>query len=221
MPLTNPNFPTKSELLGLINQYLVTNGTILATEHNEIETALVNAIYGGQVGDIKEIAANDAYIVANFQTGTSNINEGLGLVNGERYGWAICNGKNGTINKMGKVAIGYDPSLYPLGSVAGSTTGGFKDAVVIEHSHYTTLYGSVTGDNNSSLYDAPGANVSTNKERPLTSAAYDQNSNAYDYELTTSNGTANAGKTNTVGISGTNRNMQPYIVTLFIQRIPV
>ena len=53
MPLANANLPTKSELIGLINQYLVATGNIHATEHNEIETAIVNAIYGGQICDIK------------------------------------------------------------------------------------------------------------------------------------------------------------------------
>ncbi len=36
-----PDFPTKTELLNLINAYLTTNGNILAAEHKDIETAMV------------------------------------------------------------------------------------------------------------------------------------------------------------------------------------
>lgn len=206
-----PTFPTKSELLTLINTYLQTNGTILATEHNDIETSLVNAIYGGQVGDIKEISCDLTYITNNFIIGTSDINEGRALSTSDRYGWAICNGKNGTFDKRGRVAIGYDSVNYAIG-----TTGGNKDGVVISHSHYVAVAGSQTIGNSNSLYD--GSNGSRN-EQGLSARSYDASSDAFDFELTTAAGSINSGKTSTTGESGTNKNMQPYIVTLFIQRI--
>lgn len=203
-----PAFPTKTQLLNLINGYLQPNSNIQATEHNEIETALVNAIYGGQVGDIKEIAANDAYIVANFKTGTSDPQEGLGLVNGERYGWAICNGKNGTINKMGRVAIGYDPVNYPI-TTAGSNTGGSKNAVLIGHEHDSIVY--------------------TNGQKGVNQLG--TGPSIFGWAVAGQNATEKTNKTSKNGISdtgvvsnnetGVNKNMQPYIVTLFIQRIPV
>lgn len=42
--------------------------------------------------DTKTIHATAAYVAAQFD-GT-----GLGLATGERYGWAVCNGNNGTVN---------------------------------------------------------------------------------------------------------------------------
>lgn len=42
--------------------------------------------------DIKRMHATAAYVAANFD-GT-----GLGIAAGERYGWAVCNGNNGTVN---------------------------------------------------------------------------------------------------------------------------
>ena len=222
-----PATPPKQEIVNLIDSYLQTNGNITAAQHKEIELKLVDAIYGAQIGDIKEIAADDNYIISNFQTGSSNNEEGKGLASGvntpngistgERYGWAICNGKNGTINKKGKVAIGYDPSLYPLNSVAGSNTGGFKDAALVSHSHYIAVWASETNNNTGSLYDG----TTSDREQGLSTRAFNQSSDAFDYELVATPGTQNAGRTSVQGTSGLDRNMQPYVVTLFIQRIPV
>lgn len=204
-----PVSPPKQQIIDKINNYLQTNGNITAIEHKEIELLLVDAIYGAQIGDIKEIAVNDAYIVANFQTGTSNINEGLGLVNGERYGWAICNGKNGTINKMGKVAIGYDSINYTLGSVAGSNTGGEKThtLLVTEIPPHTHKISGSTYDNGD-----PG-------NYALGAAGTEQ-----DFDIPTKKtgglGSTSDGNT-TTGSTVPHNNMQPYIVTLFIQRVAV
>ncbi len=214
-----PTTPPKQQIIDKINNYLQTSGNITAAEHKEIELLLVDAIYGAQIGDIKEIAANDAYIISNFQTGSSNNEEGKGLASGvttpngistgERYGWAICNGKNGTINKKGKVAIGYDPSLYPLGSVAGNNTGGSKNAVLIGHEHDSIVY-----NNGQKGVNQLGTGTSI-----------------YGWAIGGGNATEKTNKTSKNGISdtgvisnnetGTDKNMQPYIVTLFIQRIPV
>ncbi len=201
--------PTKQELLNIITANLADESTISAAEHRAVELMLVDAIYGGQVGDIKEIACDPTYINDNFITGLGNINEGRALVTSDRYGWAICNGKNGTINKKGKVSIGYDPSNYPIG-----TSGGNKDAKIISHSHYIAVGNSQTITNVNSLYNGSATN---RKELGLSTRAYGA---ALDYELVTTSGTIDSGKTSTIGESGTNGNMQPYVVTLFIQRIP-
>ena len=53
-------------------------------------------------GDIKEIDCTDAYIAANFDA------NGVGIVGGEREGWAICNGWNNlTRNRTGRVSVAY------------------------------------------------------------------------------------------------------------------
>lgn len=211
---------TYNDVLSLITGNLADVSNITASDHRAVEQALLDfAESQWLTGDIKEIDCDDAYITANF-TGT-----GLGI--NERAGWAICNGQNGTRNRTGRVSVAYGASpggsgataYTAMGTTGSPTYGGSKDAVVVSHEHYTVKYGSVTGNNNSSLYDAPAGNVAANKERPLTSAAYDANSDAYDYELTTSIGTADGGKTSTSGVTGTDKNMPPYIVTLFIQKL--
>ncbi len=132
IPFSTP--PTKSQILERITEYLKPAGEITALEHNEIETALLDVLFTDRplLGDIKEVACSGAYISTNFETSGNNI--GRGKVGSERYGWAICNGSNGTIDKRGKVGIGYDPINYTI-TTAGSNTGGSKDAVVVSHTH--------------------------------------------------------------------------------------
>lgn len=133
--------------------------------------------------DIKEVDCDAAYITANFD------NTGLGI--NERLGWAICNGNNGTKNRMGRTSIGYDPINYPVGTYLVPNIGGNKDAVVVEHSH--TSYGFAINQN---FTDAGPTDGQGNKDGVLETR-----------------------NTSTVGVSGTDKNMQPYIVTLIIQKI--
>lgn len=204
-----PAFPTKTQLLNLINGYLQPNSNIQATEHNEIETALVNAIYGGQVGDIKEIACDINYINANFKTGTSLLDEGLGLPTGERYGWAICNGKNGTINKMGRVAIGYDPSNFPI-TTAGGNTGGERNVTLNINQMPTHSHDIQFRLDSSSFGDFFTIPSTSNQDEGSWSA------------IQTGGNSANGSlRILDKGGNQAHNNMQPYIVTLFIQRIPI
>ena len=106
-------------------------------------------------------------------------------------GWAICNGANGTKNRSGRTSIGYDATNYAtLGAVGGS-----KDAVVVSHSHISSAT-QVNGENAASIGDARFCNSGGVALSQLVSLS-----------------------TSTEGVSGTDKNMQPYIVTLFIQRI--
>lgn len=203
---------TREQLITLISTKLAGSpNTIDAVEHRELETAIVNAIYG-QIGDIKEIAVNDAYIIANFQTGTSNPQEGLGLVNGERYGWAICNGKNGTVDKRGNVSVGYDPlNGYPLAQLntGGGPTpykqGGEKN-VTLQESQMPPHNHGYTGRNGRGFPDASGDTVPSNW--------VEGDGNWYRTYVRDT-------KIENKGGGLAHENMQPYIVTLFIQRIPV
>jgi hypothetical protein len=108
-------------------------------------------------------------------------------------GWAICNGANGTRNRNGRTPIGYDATNYPTIGAGG----GSKDAVVVSHSHGATIQ----------------------------SANESQSGNPFGSGGTTIEGTHTYSGTSlpfiieTTGVSGTDKNMQPYIVTLFIQRI--
>jgi hypothetical protein len=202
---------TREQLITLLSTKLADQSTITALEHRDLETAIVNAIYG-QIGDIKEIACDNTYITNNFKTGTTLLDEGLGLSTGERYGWAICNGKNGTINKMGRVAIGYDPINYTI-TTAGSNIGGAKTHTLSvtempPHSHFSEGY-------NLKIPAISGNSIPWYSWGNSTTAANYPNSSI----------TGGAGSSTTINTSGgatvPHNNMQPYIVTLFIQRIPV
>lgn len=212
---------TREQLITLVSTKLAGSpNTIDAVDHRELETAIVNAIYG-QIGDIKEIAVNEAYIIANFQTGTSNPQEGMGLVSGERYGWAICNGKNGTVDKRGNVSVGYDPlNGYPLAQLStggGSTPykqGGEKTVTLTESQmppHRHKFSDDTNGPDNTLRSNNDIIPVTTNP----TSAGIGANGSGSGRIYQTSR---------TGGINNNTQahnNMQPYIVTLFIQRIAV
>ena len=165
---------TKQQIQTLINTNLGDNTTITATEHRQVENALLDfAEAQWLTGDIKEVDCTNGYITANFD------NTGLGI--NERVGWAICNGLNGTKDRNGRVGVAYGTAYPVMGA-----TGGSKDAVVVTHSHTYSQY--VQSGTN----DGSGGEVA---------------------------GYFTTGATSTVGESGTNKNMQPYIITLFIQKL--
>lgn len=171
--------PTYNDVLAAINSNLADGSSITANLHRAVEEALLNFTESQWLpGDIKEIDCDNAYITANFDA------SGLGIIGGEREGWAICNGNNGTKDRNGRVSVAYGTSYPTMGTVGGS-----KDAVVVEHSH-TMTYGNT------------GTNTGTQVKR--------------DSDGDTLLGTTS---TNSTGVSGIDKNMQPYIVTLFIQKL--
>ena len=115
---------------------------------------------------------------------------GLGVLS--FTGWANCNGNNGTKNFQGRVAIG-NSEYYPIG-----TTGGNKDAVVVSHKHDSIVF-----SNGKKAVNDVGTGLLLNGQLELSTPS----SNGYVDE------------TSTVGVDGTDKNMQPYISILFIQRI--
>lgn len=143
----------------------------------------------GVSGDVKEIDVSNAYIAANFDV--------TGLGTNERLGWAICNGNNGTRNRSGRVSLQYDATNYPtLGAIGGS-----KDAVVVSHSHYN---GIADGQNGIFVYGGTSSGLPGS-----ATFGIDNYAETLNYQ----------GNTSTSGESGANKNMQPYIVTLFIMKL--
>lgn len=211
---------TYNSVLTLIQTLLQTNSDITAFEHRQVEESILAFARDQWLpGDIKEIDCTNAYITANFDT------NGVGIVGGEREGWAICNGYNGwTRNRTGRVSVGYGTNTPLSGapqfpSVGTSLTtpviGGSKDAAIIDHTHeyQDAMYseqgghkptgnmggsGDTDGDNGFYYRTRNGAQMSTPPpmgQRPLTD-----------------NPQSSTG-------SGNDKNMQPYIVTLFIQKL--
>jgi microcystin-dependent protein len=218
--------PSKQLIISKINTYLQANGNITAAEHNEIELLLVDAIYGGQIGDIKEISCDVNYINTNFDMG--GLNPGLGKSTGERYGWAICNGRNGTIDKRGNVSVGYDPSVgifstpAPInvqGPQAGTRDVTLSVNQIPAHFHHTpgsSFKSFVAGSND--------YRIEYNQSNSSTGVGGDNNASNTEIAITNLNNTYNspngAALEKTIGGGQSHNNMQPYVVTLFIQRIP-
>jgi hypothetical protein len=145
---------------------------------------ILNTLANGtaQTGDVREIDVSNAYLNANFDV--------TGLGTNERLGWAICNGNNGTRNRGGRVALGYDSGLYPtLGAV-----GGDKDAVVVSHTHAAVT--------NTNINFGSGTSRTSRVTSTSTGAGV-----GIDPSITAT------------GVSGTDKNLQPYIVTVFIMKL--
>ena len=187
---------TYNEVLSDIENKLADSDNIKALRHQEVNLSILNFTeIQWLYGDIKEIDCTTAYINLNFD-GT-----GKGKVGSEREGWAICNGNNGTKNRTGRVSVGYGSS--PSGWVSTNFSsigpnnytpvyGGSKDAVVVEHTHnYQTRGGTLTNGEDSSKFR----------------------------DNSTNPGPFNPYTTDPAGSSGTDKNLQPYIVTLFIQKL--
>lgn len=161
--------------------------------------------------EIKYIRApNNDYITANFDM-TVGANQGLGLTGGLWSGWAICNGNNGTDNLDGRALIGYGAIYNTVGQMVG-----FADATLVAHSHYMVHNNSNTDGNARSLYDGTDAN---RFNYALSARGVNLDADAYDYELASFPGTANAGKTSSNGSDGTNKNIPPSMVILAIMKL--
>lgn len=143
-------------------------------------------------GDVKEVDCTEAYIAANFDV------TGLGI--NERLGWAICNGNNGTRDRGGRVGLAYGTGYTSMGA-----TGGSKDAVVVQHSHTVPPL-----DITLPRSEADSGEVDGNKV--LMSDV--QAAGSFTFNDATPNTL-----TNQTGVSGTDKNLQPYIISLFIQKI--
>lgn len=159
------------------------------------------------IGDVKEVDCSNAYIAANF--------DGTGLGINERTGWAICNGQNGTKDRSERVSVGFGGSFTTMGA-----TGGSKDAVVVSHNHTQTAH------SHKQVYgDVDGSGSGSTTAGALKRGVNFGNDSNYDLrggvgETATKFDTSSVSPTiQSTGESGTGKNMQPYIVTLFIQKI--
>jgi hypothetical protein len=149
-------------------------------------------------GDVKEVDCTLAYISANFDV------TGLGI--NERTGWAICNGNNSTKDRAQKVSVGYDPTAID-----------FDDTIKTGGSNAHKLQSNQQG---------------TFEVRKKTDDGFGTTGGGYTGEVDTQfnnqdvpTGGANAstwGNALTVSLSEAQQEfsiMQPYQVTLFIQKL--
>jgi hypothetical protein len=203
---------TYSEISTLILNLLPTGQQISASNHRTVEQALLDfAESQWLTGDVKEIDCTNSYITDNFESN--------GLGKNERLGWAICNGQNGTRNRTGRVSVGYGltsigsaPTFPSIGTTLDNPIiGGSKDAVVVSHSH--DLREDLNAVNQSGT-PIQGASVPIPRVVPGNWRTSDGSGDpASGAAPNTQLSVISAGST------GTDKNMQPYIVTLFIQKL--
>lgn len=242
-----------SSLTGLANS-LPTTYVSIANIDSYIEAYLANS------GSTTLVSSKMVPYVAMEYYGPLTQFDVTGAGTGEWTRVFLCNGNNGTPDKRGRVAVGtttgmgggafsaaVDPNIPGNPSYSLLTAIGTNSVVLAEgnlpphnhivtiasagaHTHYTAVSATQTINNDNSLYD--GTNT-VRFEQGLSSKAYDQGpENAFDYELTTSPGTINAGltssngahtHTNTVSNTGGgtgHTNIQPVLACHYIIYIP-
>lgn len=173
---------TITDLQNLIDTNLANASGITASEHREVEEALLNEF--ARLYEVKELDIPSDQLPGFLTTNFDGTGKGIG----DYDGFAICNGQNGTRDRRGRTSIGYDPLFY---NIIGAT-GGSKDAVLVSHSHPYTQY------QLDQEVSTTGSGVRALNKNNIQTGVF---------------------TTSTVGESGIGKNMQPYIVTLFIQRI--
>lgn len=184
-------------LFALIDTNLASGTKIPAIKHREVEHALLDYIQANltQSGDIKPIKCDITYLNDNF--------EPSGLGKNLRLGWAICNGNTHSGQQMeniaGKTIVGFGGSFTTFSQEIGS-----PDAVLVEHSHNTVSVGLVEG-------------VFSSLRKFLGSLRTSGANLEYDLQGRTNAPTT--GETSTVGVSGTDKNYQPSIILLYIQKL--
>lgn len=165
-------------------------GDVLGKATIDELVAFIKAGLSASKYEIKYIRApNNAYITDNFDM-TIGENQGLGKAGGLWEGWAICNGNNGTDNLNGRTLIGYGASYNAIGQMGGS-----PNAQTISHSHGITL-SQRNGENSDSTTTAFFCNSGSGGQSQEVFA-----------------------QTSTSGYDGTGLNMQPFMVTLIIQKL--
>lgn len=171
---------TRTELQELIDT-IATGQPNTAVKLREVFNAIADSSF--QTGDIKELNCSNEYISANFDE------DGLGIVDGERYGWAICNGNNGTINRTGRIGIGYGMGYGDMGTLGGSANHQLTINELPPHTHDISI-------------GTTGTSATPSVKGDL------DNDTIIGTKTTSSVGNASAFSI-----------MQPYVVSLFIQKL--
>jgi microcystin-dependent protein len=202
--------PTYSEVQAKILANLGTGSQITAEKHREVENDLLNfardiAESQWLPGDVKEVDCNSQYITLHFE------DDGMGKVGGPREGWAICNGNNLTKNRMGRVSVGFGTlgnTVYTMETNGSPNIGGAQThaLTVTEMPRHGHKFGPLFRD----------SNLADNNMPPRGS-----NATVKGYAQTAVTGGAGSGEfeNTTTGTAVAHNNMQPYIVTLFIQKL--
>lgn len=184
----------KQFILDLINNNIRNkNPKVKKAEHADVEEALLDAIFIPY--QVIELDCTQQFIDDNFDL---NPGSTMGLGKNLMVGFAMSNGNNGTRDRRKKTAVGYDPTAFVSGndfSLIGNTFG--------EENHQLTIPELPAHDHN-----LTNLNEHNNNNALHEASFFDQ---GY--------GNKSKAKTDKNGSDQAHNNMQPSIVTLFIQRV--
>jgi hypothetical protein len=188
---------TNTQITALITA-IQDGGANTALEVRTVLTAIKNACV--LPNEVKWIKMPQGDISTYFVT--SGVTAGLGIAGQLYEGWAICNGNNTTTDDSGRTSIAYGTGYTTLGARDGS-----KDAILVSHTH---TYKDTLLPQDTIVIDYADSTepISTgiNKE----GCAGDNNNDTLYIKNRTTDAT---------GATGIDKNMQPYVVELKIQRI--
>ncbi|KAA2244561.1 hypothetical protein F0L74_00875 [Chitinophaga agrisoli] len=161
-------------------------------------------------GDVIEVDCDAAYMQANFD------NTGLGI--NERAGWAICNGNNGTQNRGGRFAVGYDASkadYNKTGVVGGQEFVSLSVGQLPPHMHTGATQVSARGNPllQVSITLGQGGSITGSGTKYSTDNFYMHKRVEPDPSFLTTFDTTNTGD------GAAHENRPPYFVTLWIMKL--
>jgi hypothetical protein len=149
-------------------------------------------------------------------------------------GWLLCNGTNGTPDLRDKFVVGAraDSTGSSTTFITGADTksGGYKDSVVVSHVHPVESTATVSSDTDTwtgtitstdaSLYGTGSFyNAGSNWTSNNTQSNWENRSVGINHTHTHTHTVGVTTTIETVGDSGTNRNLPPYYSLAFIMKV--
>jgi microcystin-dependent protein len=189
-------------LLFEVDNGSMTNGNIVIfCTHSLTQGWVVNHVNAGSSGnDVGEVKMYIGSLTGKFD------NTGLGI-SSNWFGWALCNGQNGTPDLRGRFAVGMDPTNvdYQMAAIGGAASVSLTEAQLPEHRHFIIVSPATT---NTAGFDFGQALAQTR------SSGGDSNAN-----LGGVNADANVGLTSKTGNNQAHENRPPYYAMAFAIKI--
>ena len=124
--------------------------------------------------------------------------DGTGLGQSAMLGWALRNGNNGTKNQLGKFSLNKGAAPY---DVIGNI-GGYEDSIIVAHKHGQRSSSTTNNDAKHVKIGFTGTDTGLYQQTPDSMATN-------KVQVTTEE----------VGISGVGKNMPPYLIDVWVERV--